>query len=405
MFVWPGIARLPLKWSLCWSEVTTFPLSFCSATLIFNVTQFATCRWANTSRSQDLPEIIIIRVMIGLAALSMSFIQPLLQAPQTTFICLSIAASGISRLETSFGLTSPGETVYLSSFRPTLAAFLIRGSDQEDQTCSFVNEPDPQNMQVRLFVMRTAKGARRARKFPSIRFGRDSGEKQHRTFGSWFRTCNAACSELRRPGSRNSRVGAQKTGFPLRRERVWFCRWATKGHSARHRALRSRRSGACVSDGAGSAGPPRCTGSNMAIKLNEVQVALISAAAQRDDRHISLPDGRGKAAARKAASALLASGMAREVRAQGEAPVWRHDNDNQRAFALKLTALGAKAIEQTADDSNAEPQPKPRSEKQDAPKQEGHAPFAMTKRLRGTSRPRPSSRPAPEPRLTRSSRC
>ncbi len=111
----------------------------------------------------------------------------------------------------------------------------------------------------------------------------------------------------------------------------------------------------------------------MAIKLNEVQVALISAAAQRDDRHISLPDGRGKAAARKAASALLASGMAREVRAQGEAPVWRHDNDNQRAFALKLTALGAKAIEQTADDSNAEPQPKPHSEKQDAPKQEGHA--------------------------------
>ena len=113
----------------------------------------------------------------------------------------------------------------------------------------------------------------------------------------------------------------------------------------------------------------------MASKLNEIQVALIAAAARRGDRLFNLPDGRGNKAARKAASALLASGMAREVRAQGEAPVWRHDTDSQRAFALKLTALGAKATATDADDSKAASQPKPQGEKAGTSTQEPQATF------------------------------
>ena len=82
----------------------------------------------------------------------------------------------------------------------------------------------------------------------------------------------------------------------------------------------------------------------MAIKLSETQVALIGAATQRDDHLLTSPEGRWKPATRRAASQLLAAGLAREVRARGEAPVWRRDKDSQCAFALKLTAAGAKAI-------------------------------------------------------------
>src|SRR5579863_2223538 len=41
---------------------------------------------------------------------------------------------------------------------------------------------------------------------------------------------------------------------------------------------------------------------------------------------------------------LIAAGYVREVKAKGSAPVWRRDNDIEGAFALKLTAAGAKAV-------------------------------------------------------------
>ena len=67
----------------------------------------------------------------------------------------------------------------------------------------------------------------------------------------------------------------------------------------------------------------------MAIKLSDTQRDLLAAAAQRDDRLFTLPRGRRIAAARQVAAALLAAGLAREVRARGEAPVWRRDKDSQ----------------------------------------------------------------------------
>ena len=108
----------------------------------------------------------------------------------------------------------------------------------------------------------------------------------------------------------------------------------------------------------------------MTIKLSQTQVALIGAAAQRDDQLFTSPEGRWKAAARRAASQLLAAGLAREVRARGEAPVWRHDRDSQCAFALKLTAAGAKAIAAVADDGEGRSQRKPSDEVEAAPRKD-----------------------------------
>jgi hypothetical protein len=106
------------------------------------------------------------------------------------------------------------------------------------------------------------------------------------------------------------------------------------------------------------------------IKFSGTQVALIGAAAQRDDHLFASPEGRWKAAARRAASQLLAVGLAREVRARGEAPVWRYDKDSQGAFALKLTAAGAKAIAAVADDGKDGSQRRPDDEVEAAPRKD-----------------------------------
>src|SRR5271170_5415372 len=91
----------------------------------------------------------------------------------------------------------------------------------------------------------------------------------------------------------------------------------------------------------------------MANKLNETQRALLSAAVRRGDQFLSFPEGRRLAAARQAANTLLAAGLAREVRARGEAPVWRRDKESEHAFALKLTTAGTKAFAALADDGES----------------------------------------------------
>jgi hypothetical protein len=108
----------------------------------------------------------------------------------------------------------------------------------------------------------------------------------------------------------------------------------------------------------------------MAIKLDETQLALLGAAARRDDHFLAFPKGRGMTAARRAASQLLAAGLARELRAHGEAPVWRHAEDSQCAFALKLTAAGAKAIAAVADDGKDGSQRRPDDEVEAAPRKD-----------------------------------
>jgi len=93
----------------------------------------------------------------------------------------------------------------------------------------------------------------------------------------------------------------------------------------------------------------------MSIKLNDTQLVLLSAASQREDHCLTLPSGARLAPARRAANKLLAARFVREVRARGDAPVWRRDEETERAFALKLTAAGMKAIVGDNEDSMGAP--------------------------------------------------
>ena len=82
----------------------------------------------------------------------------------------------------------------------------------------------------------------------------------------------------------------------------------------------------------------------MSIKLSDTQLALLSAASQREDLYLSPPTGPRLGPAKRAAGKLLTEGLVQEVRARKDAPVWRRDEDSDQAFALKLTAAGLKAI-------------------------------------------------------------
>jgi len=89
----------------------------------------------------------------------------------------------------------------------------------------------------------------------------------------------------------------------------------------------------------------------MSIKLNDTQLVLLGAASQREDHCLTFPSGARLALARKAANKLLAAGFVREVRARKDAPIWRHEEETGRTFALKLTAAGLNAIAADAQDS------------------------------------------------------
>jgi DNA-binding MarR family transcriptional regulator len=88
----------------------------------------------------------------------------------------------------------------------------------------------------------------------------------------------------------------------------------------------------------------------MSIKLSDTQLAMLSAAARRDDHSLTLPENLKGGAAHKVGMKLIAVGLVREVRAKAGMPVWRRDAQNAQSYALKLTAAGAKAIAVTPDD-------------------------------------------------------
>jgi hypothetical protein len=90
----------------------------------------------------------------------------------------------------------------------------------------------------------------------------------------------------------------------------------------------------------------------MSTKLNDTQLVMLSAAAQRNDRCLVAPPNLTDGAARRMANKLIAAGLVREVKAKSGAPVWRRDEQSGQPYALKLTAAGAKAI---AIDKSPEP--------------------------------------------------
>jgi hypothetical protein len=77
------------------------------------------------------------------------------------------------------------------------------------------------------------------------------------------------------------------------------------------------------------------------VKLTDTQLLLLSAASQRDDRALELPPKLTGGAAGKVAAKLLTEGLVEEIRARGELPVWRRDdNGRNHAIAAALCARG-----------------------------------------------------------------
>jgi Protein of unknown function (DUF3489) len=96
------------------------------------------------------------------------------------------------------------------------------------------------------------------------------------------------------------------------------------------------------------------------VKLTDTQLLLLSAASQRGDRALEPPPKLSGGAAGKVVAKLLTEGLVEEIRARGELPVWRRDDDGARA--LRITKKGLVAIrvdDEPAEAEAAEPDEKP----------------------------------------------
>jgi hypothetical protein len=87
------------------------------------------------------------------------------------------------------------------------------------------------------------------------------------------------------------------------------------------------------------------------LKLTDTQLVTLSAASQREDRGIVLPSNLKGGAAQKLVAKLIELGFVEEIRARGDLPVWRRDDD--KPMALRITKRGLKAI--AADEPGDEP--------------------------------------------------
>ena len=78
-------------------------------------------------------------------------------------------------------------------------------------------------------------------------------------------------------------------------------------------------------------------------KLTNTQVAVLASACQREDGLATRPTSLRPAAAVKVAAKLIELGLVREVRAKGDAPAWREDEQG-RAYGLKILKAGRTAM-------------------------------------------------------------
>jgi Protein of unknown function (DUF3489) len=144
----------------------------------------------------------------------------------------------------------------------------------------------------------------------------------------------------------------ERTGIRFEKERVYGYSGGAKALLRRPLAPRSRRSGARVGEGLDWLGPNRRReGCIMSIKLTDMQLVLLRAAAQCKDLLLVRPPTLKGATARKVASKLMSAGFVKEIKAKASDPIWRQHEG--ASYALKLTTAGAKAI---AVDDAAEPE-------------------------------------------------
>src|SRR5262249_26425649 len=92
-------------------------------------------------------------------------------------------------------------------------------------------------------------------------------------------------------------------------------------------------------------------------RLSDTQVMVLARAAQRNDGGVILPENLRGAAAVKLVRAPLERGLAREVAAKKNMPVWRRDEAGAD-YALKITRAGRQAVD-LAQAGVDQPVPKP----------------------------------------------
>ena len=78
-------------------------------------------------------------------------------------------------------------------------------------------------------------------------------------------------------------------------------------------------------------------------KLTNTQVAVLASACRNEDGLATRPTSLRPAAAAKVTTKLIELGLVREVRAKGDAPVWREDEQG-RAYGLKILKAGRVAM-------------------------------------------------------------
>ena len=79
------------------------------------------------------------------------------------------------------------------------------------------------------------------------------------------------------------------------------------------------------------------------MKLNDTQLLILSAASQRKDGVVILPDTLTGKAAEKLISALVRKQLIEAVPSRGKLPVWRASEDGQH-LSLKITDKGLQAL-------------------------------------------------------------
>jgi hypothetical protein len=77
-------------------------------------------------------------------------------------------------------------------------------------------------------------------------------------------------------------------------------------------------------------------------KLTDTQLVILNSAAKRQDYGVILPERLKGQAARNTVVRLISRGLVEEVKATGELPVWRHDD--QGRYGLRITSAGLVAI-------------------------------------------------------------
>ena len=83
------------------------------------------------------------------------------------------------------------------------------------------------------------------------------------------------------------------------------------------------------------------------FKLTATQMTLLLAACAREDGLAVRPDTLRLSGAAKLVAKLLKEGLVRELRAKGDMPVWREDDDG-KSFSLKILKAGRTAVQAIA---------------------------------------------------------